>query len=87
MFSLIDAVIDRPMEKILEELPLSGQIKSALISAKGKLAAYIELARSYETGRWNRVSRLARAMKLDEATLPTRYLQACEWSDISSRSN
>jgi len=87
MFSLIDAVIDRPMDKILAELPLSGPIKSALISAKGKLAAYIELARAYETGRWNRVSRLARAMKLDEATLPTRYLQACEWSDSTSKTS
>ena len=52
MFSLIDAVIDQPMDKILGELPLSSGIKLALVEAKGRLAGYIELVRSYETGQW-----------------------------------
>jgi len=41
------------------------------------------LVRAYEAGRWDRVSRLSRALKLDENTLPRRYLQACQWSDLS----
>ena len=36
MFSLIDAAIDQPMEKILDDLPLSNPIKLALIHAKGR---------------------------------------------------
>jgi EAL and modified HD-GYP domain-containing signal transduction protein len=87
MFSLIDAVIDQPMSKILADLPLSAAIKSALIHARGRLAAYIELVRSYENGRWDRVSRLARAMKLDETALPGRYLAACEWSDRTAKAS
>jgi EAL and modified HD-GYP domain-containing signal transduction protein len=85
MFSLIDAVIDQPMEKILAELPLSGKIKAALISAKGRLAGYIELVRSYESGRWDRVARLADALVLDSAHIPGLYLDACKWSDIAQR--
>jgi c-di-GMP-related signal transduction protein len=85
MFSLIDAVIDQPMDEILGELPLSGPIKSALVAGKGRLAGYIELVRSYETGQWQRVSRLAEALKLDDATLPNLYMQACAWSDSAAK--
>jgi EAL and modified HD-GYP domain-containing signal transduction protein len=87
MFSLIDAVIDQPMGKILGELPLSSQIKHALVDAKGRLAGYIELVRSYEAGRWDRVSRLSQALKLDDKTLPDLYLQACQWSDIAAKAS
>ena len=84
MFSLIDAVIGRPMDEILGELPLSGQIKRALIDAKGRLAGFIELVRSYETAEWDRVSRLSQALTLDGKTLPALYLQACQWSDTAT---
>ena len=87
MFSLIDAVIDQPMDKILAELPLSSQIKHALVDAKGRLAGYIELVRSYETGQWDRVSRLSQTLKLDGKTLPVLYLQACKWSDIAANAS
>ena len=85
LFSLIDAVMDQPMEKILGELPLSGPITRALVDTKGRLAGYIALVRSYETGQWDRVARLARALKLNENSLPDLYLQACKWSDIAAK--
>ncbi len=87
MFSLIDAVIDQPMDKILIELPLSGPIKRALVDLKGRLAGFIELVRSYEAGKWDRVSRLARALKLDSKILPVLYLRACQWSDITNKAS
>ena len=85
MFSLIDAVIDRPMDMILSELPLSDPIKRALTDTRGRHAGYIELVRSYESGNWDRVARLAQALKLDNRALPALYLEACRWSDISAR--
>lgn len=85
MFSLIDAAIDQPMEKILADLPLSRPIKLALIHAKGRLAGYIELVRSYEGGQWYRVSRLASALKLNLEALPPLYFKACEWSDVTTK--
>lgn len=87
MFSLIDAVIDQPMEKILADLPLSVQIKSALTSDKGRLAGYIELVRSYESGCWERVLRLAGALKIDAGSIPQLYMEACRWSDIAQKSS
>jgi EAL and modified HD-GYP domain-containing signal transduction protein len=85
MFSLIDAVIDQPMDKIVGELPLSDQIKRALVDSRGRLAAYLELVRGYEAGRWIDVSRLAQTLKFDHRRLPVLYLQACQWSDVASK--
>jgi EAL and modified HD-GYP domain-containing signal transduction protein len=87
MFSLIDAVIDQPMGKILAELPLSGRIKDALVDRKGRLAGYVELVRSYEIGKWDWVSRLTRALQLDGQTVPVFYLQACQWTDIAAKAS
>lgn len=85
MFSLIDAIIDQPMETILEDLPLSTPIKLALSHAKGRLAGYIALIRFYEAGQWYQMTRLADALKLDIEALPALYMEACEWSDSATK--
>ncbi|WP_319523148.1 HDOD domain-containing protein [uncultured Desulfosarcina sp.] len=87
MFSLIDAVIDRPMNRIMAELPLSGAIKTALVDARGPLIGVIELVRRYESGQWDKVSRLSRALKIEDETLPALYFQACQWSNAASKAS
>jgi EAL and modified HD-GYP domain-containing signal transduction protein len=87
MFSLIDAVIDRPMDRIMAELPLSGAIKTALVDARGPLIGVIELVRRYESGQWDKVARLSRALRIDDETLPALYLQACQWSEAAAKAS
>jgi c-di-GMP-related signal transduction protein len=87
MFSLIDAVIDRPMKRIMAELPLSGAIKTALVDARGPLIGVIELVRRYESGQWDKVSRLSRALQIGDETLPALYLQACQWSEVAAKAS
>jgi len=87
MFSLIDAVIDRPMDQIMAELPLSGAIKEALVEARGPLIGVIELVRRYESGQWEKVSRLSRALTIDDESLPALYLQACQWSEAAAKAS
>ncbi|BBO85183.1 hypothetical protein DSCO28_57490 [Desulfosarcina ovata subsp. sediminis] len=83
MFSLIDAVTDQPMDKVLGELPLTDSIKLALIHKKGRLARFIELVTAYENGRWSEITQLAEALKSDDAKIPAFYLRACQWADIA----
>jgi EAL and modified HD-GYP domain-containing signal transduction protein len=80
MFSLIDAIVDTTMQDIMERMPLSPNLKQALISLKGPLSPYLALVRAYEKGEWPLVSKLAAAMSVDEKGLPELYRQACEWS-------
>jgi c-di-GMP-related signal transduction protein len=81
MFSLIDAIVDTTMQDVMGRMPLSTNLKDALISFKGPLSPYLALICSYERGEWQQVSKLASALSLDEKGLPELYRQACEWSN------
>jgi EAL and modified HD-GYP domain-containing signal transduction protein len=80
MFSLIDAIVDTTMQDVMERMPLSPNLKLALISFKGPLSPYLALIRAYEKGEWTLVSKLTAALRIDENGLPELYRQACEWS-------
>jgi c-di-GMP-related signal transduction protein len=81
MFSLIDAILDQPMEKVMKELPLTNDIKTALIERKGKLIGYLLLVETYEKGQWEQMAKVSQVMKISEENLPELYLEACKWSN------
>jgi c-di-GMP-related signal transduction protein len=81
MFSLIDAILDQPMQKIMKELPLADDIKTALIERKGRLIGYLLLAETYEKGQWDQMAKISQVMKIPEEKLPQLYMQACRWSN------
>jgi c-di-GMP-related signal transduction protein len=81
MFSLIDAILDQPMGKVMKELPLGADINSALVQRKGKLSGYLFLTETYEKARWDQMQKICRVMKVPEEKLPDLYREACEWSN------
>ncbi len=81
MFSLIDAIVDQSMAQVMKELPLSGNIKNALVNRSGDLIGYLALIECYEKGQWPYVERLASALQVSEDRLPEIYLQACQWAN------
>ena len=84
MFSLIDAIVDQPMAKVMKALPLSDSIKDALIRQRGELIDYLKLVESYEQARWHDVAAIAGRLHIAEEKLPEIYMQACEWSNTFS---
>jgi EAL and modified HD-GYP domain-containing signal transduction protein len=87
MFSLIDAILDQTMIKVMAMLPLTDAIKSALISGDGELSAYLRLVKAYEKGQWDQVSKISRPLGIDERKLPDLYLAACQWSNTFNLSD
>ena len=87
MFSLIDAILDQPMEKIMKELPLANDIKTALIHRKGRLIGYLLLVETYEKGQWEQMAKITQVMKIPEEKLPELYLEACRWSNTFMNSD
>lgn len=81
MFSLIDAIVDQSMDRVMKELPLADHIKDALVFRKGELIGYLALMEYYEKGQWGLMSRVAGALKISEAKLPDLYQQACQWAN------
>jgi c-di-GMP-related signal transduction protein len=81
IFSLIDAIVDQPMDQVMKNLPLSEIIKSALIERKGELTGFLLLAETYEKGQWEYMAKIAEVINVSQEKLPQLYRQACAWSN------
>jgi c-di-GMP-related signal transduction protein len=81
LFSLIDAILDSPMEQVMKKLPLAGEIKRTLLGEKTRFSEYLTLAEKYERGDWDGVLSQASTMKLDLDKLPELYMDALGFAD------
>jgi EAL and modified HD-GYP domain-containing signal transduction protein len=85
MMSLIDAILDDQIEKIMEQLPLAAEIKAALIHGEGKLAEYLALAKAYERGSWDDVEQIRDSLELTVQQAPSFYNDSIQWATEQMR--
>lgn len=78
LFSLIDAVLDWPLEKVCMELPFSEDIKQALQGKQNLYGDILDLIVCYEKGGWVDLSILAKKLNLTQAKIPFLYIQSLE---------
>lgn len=81
MFSLIDAIMDTPMEMIFAEMPVLPVARDALLEQKGTAAKMLDLLKAYEMGSWTEVAAIAEQIELDEETVTKMYVAAVTWCD------
>ena len=80
MFSVMDALADKPMDEILQRLPLSEDIKSALLKGEGAYRDVYRAVLAYERGEWDELANAAGVLKLEETELPELYRSALKWA-------
>ncbi len=80
LFSLLDVIMSRPLEEILEEITIDNEVRAALLGEKGKLLDILHLVIAMEKGDWDSVSTLTSAMKIEEQQLPAAYAEAVKWA-------
>lgn len=56
LLSLLDVMLDIPMESIIKQLPLSPEIGGALLDGEGDIARFLDAARSHERGDLSRLN-------------------------------
>ena len=78
LLSLIDACLDRPLEEILQELPIDVQVKNALLGQPNGYRYVLDLIIAYEQGNWPVVNRLMRKFNIEEECVPRFYSQALQ---------
>lgn len=78
MFSTLNHLIDAPLEEILEEVPVSDEIKAALLRKEGRCGQLYELVLSYEAGNWNEITRLAEELGIPNQILTSVYFICME---------
>jgi c-di-GMP-related signal transduction protein len=81
LFSSIDAILDDAMENLMRNLPLSDELKKALVNREGIINDYLRLAMSYEKGDWDSVSELSQGIGINVNDLPKIFLDAINWAD------
>jgi len=81
IFSLLDVVLDRPMEEVLSDLGLSTELEAALLGKDTKLTSILHFAQSYERGNWAIVKEWCEKNNFTEVKLSHSYQQAICWSD------
>lgn len=81
LFSLLDAMLDLPMENLLDQMPLSMPIKLALLNREGALGALLDNAIRYERGEWDGLAQRD-TVSIDYNSA---YLAAVSWADNSSK--
>ena len=82
MLSLIDGILDQKMETILEKLPLSQEIKEAILKSEGRLADYLSLVEAYEQAKWQEANEIKARLNLDSDKIPTAYHDALQWANL-----
>lgn len=70
MLSLLDVILERKMENILDGLHLDQDLYDALVSRSGSLGVMLTLTVSYEQGDWPTVEKICQALSVNPDVLP-----------------
>jgi EAL and modified HD-GYP domain-containing signal transduction protein len=79
MFSLIDAILDRPMVGALAGIPLPADVTAALLGEDSEVAGALGVVVAYERADWVGLEALCASRGIDESTLLPAYLASVEW--------
>ena len=83
MLSMIDLLLERPLEEILQELLIPVEVKDALNGiVNNGYSELLNLTIAYENGKWNEVSEISKRLNLDEDCLPSAYYEAIFFTEI-----
>jgi len=82
LFSLLHAMLDMTMVDVLERLPLSENIKEALISRSGPFAIYLDTTIAYENGDWIKCQQLLDELNVSPKEMLSAYLDSVSWAEL-----
>ena len=79
LLSVLDALLNVPMNDVLKEIPVDEEIKKALLGLPSRYRPIFEVVLDYESGTWEQLANSARAVRLHENFLPDLYLRSVQW--------
>jgi EAL and modified HD-GYP domain-containing signal transduction protein len=80
--SLLDAMLETPMESVLDQIPLSAANRAALAGENGERRRLLDCAIAYERGNWDACLLHASALGIDPALLPAAHQDALRWASV-----
>jgi EAL and modified HD-GYP domain-containing signal transduction protein len=83
LLSLLDAMLESPMEAIVKTLPLRDEAKAALTGGGGRVAIPLGVIRGFEEGAWATCVATATDLGISEETLAHLYMESVQWATDS----
>ncbi|EKD88321.1 MAG: hypothetical protein ACD_34C00612G0003 [uncultured bacterium] len=81
LFSVLDALMDQPMETVIEELHLSQTVADALLYNEGLPGYILNMVISYERGEWTNL----KYPNMLVETISNVYFESIKWTNIISQ--
>ena len=81
LFSLLDTMLEIPLEEIFEQIALPSSVRNALIHKQGTLYDVLCLAQNYERGEWEAVQQQARKLNIPGWATVDAMGDALAWAD------
>lgn len=78
--SLLDAMLEQPMETALADLPLSDAIRQALLGEQNSARSVLDAVIAHERGEWDEAARIAGGISVSPDRLPIAYADALRWA-------
>ena len=79
LFSVLDVILEKPMEEALKMVMVAGDVRLALLEGKGSLAPVYDLMQQYESANWQEVSRRLLLADMDVDKVNEAYVDALKW--------
>jgi c-di-GMP-related signal transduction protein len=86
LFSLLDALIDLPLDEALMQVNLAPELKGALLGTAPEddvFRSVFELVRHYEAAEWEKVSKIAARLHIEGAAVADAYGASALWVQSS----
>ncbi|UNT56409.1 EAL and HDOD domain-containing protein [Lysinibacillus capsici] len=83
MFSLIDTLLQRPMNVILQQLPFSEDITNTILGFETEMTPYLEFSIALSKLDWLRLEELAVQLNIQLVDIDLLYYEAIEWAEKS----
>lgn len=80
LLSLLDAMLDMPMDELMKQLPIASELTDALVHREGELFQYLDMVETYEAGRWAELDTAMERVNLHGPSLVDLYLEAVNWT-------
>ena len=86
LFSLIDVILSRRLDELIDELPLSQDIKDALVDEESDFSNVLSIVKCYEHGEWDVLKILLEKLNINFEKIYYIYLEAIDWVEIIEKS-
>lgn len=80
LLSLLDVLLETPLERILETLPITPAMKSALTGDASHASHALDLVRSLESCDWQRCEAIQQNLGVPEGAIASMYAESLRWA-------